>query len=423
MSDLVSIIVPVYNIEEYLGNCLESLVNQTYDNLEIILVNDGSTDGSLALCKDFQSEHDNIILYSQDNAGAAAARNQGLKIATGKYITFVDGDDYLDVNFCKTMIGYLKRFDLDVVVGNLMMTRGTDQCGKSWVYEVYNTDDGHDTYLGRILNTEELLEAYCSWVLFSGPWCKMYKKCLFDTYGILFPLGTYNDDALPSLQILSHCQRGYITSDPRASYFNIVQRPNSISVGNFFYSTRKLHDRYDAYFRCLNEMQKYLDSGLLKKQFMERYAELIGKRLVERYTGYQALVFEHMVLSETVNKERECYIFGASEGGRRFIEKINGKIDGVFFVDSSLDKQGTMFCGCQVHGPAILKEKKAEKIFIASIAFFEIIDQLIDMNVIQSIADLMPYKGHTQTEIMFEKLFNRFASLTSSLSHGSGSLY
>lgn len=101
---LISVIVPFYNADSYLPACIESLLCQTYSNLQIILVDDGSTDNSLAVAKQFQRKHSNIELYTQSNQGPAKARNTGLKHIKGQYVTFVDADDYLDADFFKTLL-------------------------------------------------------------------------------------------------------------------------------------------------------------------------------------------------------------------------------------------------------------------------------------------------------------------------------
>jgi len=111
MSDLVSIIVPVYNAEKYLNKCLDSIVNQTYSNLEIILINDGSTDNSLSICNDYTNKDGRIIVIDKHNTGAADSRNEGLKKATGKYIMFVDSDDFIDLNIIEKKLTMLVGFD------------------------------------------------------------------------------------------------------------------------------------------------------------------------------------------------------------------------------------------------------------------------------------------------------------------------
>lgn len=108
----VSIIVPVYNVEKYLNRCIESLVNQSYDNLEIILINDGSTDSSGSICEKWGEVNDNIIVIKQENKGVSEARNRGLEIATGDYVMFVDPDDWCELNMVEKMMEKIDSADL-----------------------------------------------------------------------------------------------------------------------------------------------------------------------------------------------------------------------------------------------------------------------------------------------------------------------
>lgn len=107
MEDLISVIVPIYNVDKYLSRCIKSILNQTYKNLEIILVDDGSTDNSLVLCKKFRDKNNNIILVHKKNGGLGSARNAGLDHATGKYIMFVDGDDFILDDHIENMYRFL----------------------------------------------------------------------------------------------------------------------------------------------------------------------------------------------------------------------------------------------------------------------------------------------------------------------------
>lgn len=97
--NLISVIVPVYNVSKYLNQCIESIINQTYTNLEIILIDDGSNDESEKICDEYKNKDDRIIVIHQENGGLSAARNAGLDICKGKYISFVDSDDYPEPNF------------------------------------------------------------------------------------------------------------------------------------------------------------------------------------------------------------------------------------------------------------------------------------------------------------------------------------
>lgn len=118
MNELVSVIVPVYNAEMYIQECMESLLRQTYPYLEIILVNDGSMDASVSLCEAYEKKDERIILVHQDNKGVSAARNHGLWIASGEWVTFVDSDDWVEDNYIQVLLKNASD-DVDIVCGNL----------------------------------------------------------------------------------------------------------------------------------------------------------------------------------------------------------------------------------------------------------------------------------------------------------------
>lgn len=106
---LISVIVPIYNVESYLNRCVESIVNQTYQNLEIILVDDGSPDNCPQICDDWARKDSRIKVIHKENGGLSDARNAGMNIATGEYISFIDSDDYVALDFCETMLLVIKK--------------------------------------------------------------------------------------------------------------------------------------------------------------------------------------------------------------------------------------------------------------------------------------------------------------------------
>ena len=110
----ISVIVPVYNIEKYISRCLESIINQTYKNLEIIVIDDGSSDNTGKIIDDFAKRDKRVIVIHQDNKGVSSARNKGLDIATGQYIGFVDGDDTLDKDMYDFLLKNIKKYDADI---------------------------------------------------------------------------------------------------------------------------------------------------------------------------------------------------------------------------------------------------------------------------------------------------------------------
>lgn len=116
MSDLISVIVPVYNVEKYLDRCVQSLINQTYKNLEIILVDDGSPDNCPAMCDEYAKKDSRIKVIHKKNGGLGFARNSGLDIATGKYFAFIDSDDYVDLDYYETLYKAVSSGDYDVAL-------------------------------------------------------------------------------------------------------------------------------------------------------------------------------------------------------------------------------------------------------------------------------------------------------------------
>lgn len=125
---LVSIIVPVYNAEKTIRKCLDSLVVQTYKNIEIILVNDGSSDRSEAICKEYCDQYGNVKLLSQDNFGPATARNNGIDHAEGKYVYFVDADDYVEPNIIEKMVTVAESYSVEMVICNYYIEKPGSEC-------------------------------------------------------------------------------------------------------------------------------------------------------------------------------------------------------------------------------------------------------------------------------------------------------
>lgn len=113
----LSVIVPVYNVEPYLRRCVDSLLKQTYDDLEIILIDDGSTDASSDICKEYAAQYGNICFVRQENAGVSAARNRGMSLAMGAYVTFVDGDDWVEPTMFHELVAAMEKYSVPLAIG------------------------------------------------------------------------------------------------------------------------------------------------------------------------------------------------------------------------------------------------------------------------------------------------------------------
>lgn len=241
---MVSIIVPVYNTQDYLNECLNSLVNQTYKCIEIILVDDGSTDNSLAICKEYAEKYEQIVLFQKMNGGLSDARNFGVKHAKGEYILFVDSDDYLEKNTVNVLVKLIKKYDADI---SLCLRVGHILC-----------NDGI-----RVLDGKSMLMHVLNNSCFEA-WGKLYKRSLF--CDDVFPVGKIHEDlyAMPEVFIKSkRCviiHRGYYNYRLRQeSIMGEVNRANlkeisSCCVDNIF-SIEKKSNKSNK--RFISEFQKW----------------------------------------------------------------------------------------------------------------------------------------------------------------------
>jgi glycosyltransferase involved in cell wall biosynthesis len=210
---LVSIIVPIYNIEAYLPRCLTSIIEQTYAHLEIILTNDGSTDSCLEICESFAKKDDRIIIINQENQGISAARNVALDIAKGSYITFIDGDDFVHKDFISFLLNSLLKTNSQISVGNYKAFHVNETINESLV----------DLPMEEILMSpqEFAMNLYQNEIpyTFITACSKLYTANLFD--GLRFPVGKLYEDE--SVNYLLAFRANKIVFLPTQIYFYFIR--------------------------------------------------------------------------------------------------------------------------------------------------------------------------------------------------------
>lgn len=198
----VSIIVPVYNCEKYLSECLDSLVRQTYENYEIILINDGSTDNSLQICSEYSKKNNKIKLISIKNNGVSNARNTGIKAATGDYISFVDSDDEVEETFISSMVNKINLEKIDLVAVNY----------KYWYVDnlVYNKFKNTG-----ILSADDMKRELFDDESVRGFSCnKLFRLDIISKYNILFNTNIkICEDLLFCYEYLKYCNQTYVIND------------------------------------------------------------------------------------------------------------------------------------------------------------------------------------------------------------------
>ena len=200
MKPLVSIIVPVYNVEKYIRSCVDSILTQTYENLQVILVDDGTLDNSGKICDEFAKKDNRVTVIHKENGGLSSARNEGLDVASGDYIMFVDGDDYLADNAVEILLSANEKYDADFVQFELIHTECEDYI-KNSVNEKYNVQiiTDLDKMYWKMYETVGSGESACT---------KLYKKHLFD--GLKFKEGIIHEDVYFTLFMLQKAKKGGI---------------------------------------------------------------------------------------------------------------------------------------------------------------------------------------------------------------------
>lgn len=217
MDEKISVIVPVYNVEQYLERCVDSIINQTYKNLEIILVNDGSTDNSGQLCDELARKDDRIRVIHKKNGGLSDARNVGIDEAEAELIGFIDSDDYIDEDMYEVLMNNLKDANADL-----------SMCGH---YDVYNNvpeTQVADKKIWELSPQEAIKMVMEAKILSVTAVNKLYKKSLFSE--LKFEIGKIAEDAFIMIKLLDKCNKIVATNEKKYYY---VHRENSITTQKF----------------------------------------------------------------------------------------------------------------------------------------------------------------------------------------------
>ena len=264
--DLISVIIPVYNVEQMLDRCITSVVNQTYKHLQIILVNDGSTDGSLEICEYWAKKDDRICVLSKRNEGTASARNYGLNAAKGNWIAFVDSDDYIEKDFLNTLLDCAYEYEADVAACKIMSKSrdGVEFDPFNNEYTFKSIYYSHEFL--RLLYDNDKSNGYVVSV-----WNKIYKVDLWNNNleQLRFQENCFYEDDEVSARL--YCKDLKIGITNKTKYF-YIQNPNSKT--NSKYSVNKWIGLKSFYDRIL--VFKPLDVYLYKeaiKMFLNLYIE------------------------------------------------------------------------------------------------------------------------------------------------------
>lgn len=275
MNDLISVIVPVYNTQIYLSRCIESILSQSYGNIEVILIDDGSTDNSGSICDEYAQKDDRIIVIHKKNQGLSSARNQGINRSIGKYICFVDSDDWINERYIELLYKAIIETNADLAI-----------CNFEYVYDVRKgVKEKKVVALQKKICTgkealRELMGERC--VCYVVAWNKMYKKELWKN--LYYPKGFIHEDEAVVHRILARSTR-VVCIEEELYYYRQVQG----SIMNAGRNVKHM-DKYTALADRIVFLRKKLSQQELRKicfqywyEFMENYYFYYGQKEYNKY--------------------------------------------------------------------------------------------------------------------------------------------
>lgn len=276
MGSKISIIIPVYKVEKYIHRCIDSVLGQTYSNIEVILVDDGSPDLCGRICDEYAKKDNRVVVIHKENAGLSGARNSGLNVATGDYIGFVDSDDYISRDMYGRLMYSVESSGKDIGI-----------CNFARVFSDHE-ETAFEFEEERMFSQDEMYEAISrevnwQWITV---WNKLYRKEIFEN--LRFPEGRIHEDEAVIHNIIFMSNGAAFIPDEMYYY---VQRQGSIMSMK---SNKRMSDAYDAYmerteFFIKNNMPFYAAMALKKTVNENGYNELGDKKNIELRKRYRFL--------------------------------------------------------------------------------------------------------------------------------------
>ena len=255
---LISVILPIYNIETYLSKCMESVINQTYDNLEIIMVDDGSTDNSASMCDDFKMVDKRIVVFHKSNGGLSDARNYGIERANGEFITCIDPDDYVDLDYVEYLLCLARKYRTKMSI-----------CQHRVVYDngaiKENGSKGDEN-----ISTENCLQRMLYHdVIDTSAWAKLYYRNLFVT--VEYPKGKLFEDIGTTYALMMQCKSIAVGYESKYTY---VFHYNSIVNGKFNPRKFDLIEMTDKMAKDVECEYPNLKKAILRRKIYSRFSTL-----------------------------------------------------------------------------------------------------------------------------------------------------
>lgn len=262
--ELISVIVPIYNVEKYISRCIETIINQTYKNLEIILIDDGSTDRSGDICDEYANKDKRIRVIHKENEGPSDARNSGLSVATGEYISFIDSDDWIALNMYEILHAAIDTEKADLAFGVTQRSSGNSS---------YNIPDDSQIILAGNDILESFIYPWHNPHILKSVWDKLYRRDIIGNIKFIKGM-VHGEDAHFTLEILSKCKKCVFVGKTVYYYFDI--REESITAHRHKITERLFTDRIPLLKSQIQILQEAGREDLAEYQICIYYEELLN---------------------------------------------------------------------------------------------------------------------------------------------------
>lgn len=288
-NELISVIVPVFNVEKYLKKCVDSIIGQTYDNIEIILIDDGSTDNSGTICDSYLQIDSRVQVFHCDNNGVSSARNKGLKHSNGKYIFWLDSDDYISRDCISVLYSLIKRYDSDMAICNYVDGEDRDY--------IFNDDNCEVKSFDSKIGLENIYKNHHYSFVMAASWAKLIRKELYED--LEYPEGKIFEDIYISHYLINKCKK--ITYINKIMYY-YFQWSKSI-LGKELYKAKL------DYLEAFEDRIVFFDNlgyYSLKEKARIQYLH----SLIWEYSRAKYILEEKRITKEIVKSYRKYYTIG-----------------------------------------------------------------------------------------------------------------
>ena len=402
----ISIVIPVYNIEKYLKECLDSLINQTFKDFEVICVNDGSKDNSLEILNKYSKKDSRFKVVSQENGGSGSARNNGLSRALGKYVQFLDGDDYFEPQMLETMYNLAEKHDAEIAVCS---SRKVDDEGN--VTESRNPNSPLN--LSKIVLNKPFSNKDFPDDIFSltgtAPWNKLYLREMLLKNNLKFPKLIGPDDLCFVHMAIASAERVVAIDSEFINYR--YNRPGSVQTYRanhtidivraflFIKEFLQIKGLYNilqkAYYKALSFSVRW-EISLCNDEQYKTFIEDLKNLFPYDWQDFASVLRKDYIDFNYINEfigNKKVYLWGASNYIKRILEQEterSPKILGI--IDKNEASWGKDFCGYKIFSPEVLKTHPADvlvTVYNSSDAYFEIKKEVeeiyVQVNVLENI--------------------------------------